>query len=137
MRRAAFSLTGYGFDAELRNQVYDLVAATAEPIPRCSALPGLKLAQTCQQIRAEYLPTCRKAEVSINWNDVSRYLEIMDIGMSAGAIGRQQEPSTMNIIINGDDPVMDIRKEAGDLLHEEVGIEGVPSRLKRAKNELV
>jgi len=37
-------------------------------------LPCLTLAHACRQLRAEYLPICRKAPVTIEWSDVPRYL---------------------------------------------------------------
>ncbi|KAJ8114093.1 hypothetical protein OPT61_g3947 [Boeremia exigua] len=78
----------------MRNKIYDF-ATHATNAGRCCVVPCLALAQSCRQIRCEYRPLCLKADVAIDWKDVSSYLntffpshngEVANIKLAPGRI---------------------------------------------------
>lgn len=60
----------------MRNRIYQY-AATKLATEKFCFLPSLSLAQTCRDIRAEYLPICLKAPVELEWDDVPDYLTLI------------------------------------------------------------
>jgi hypothetical protein len=85
---------------ELRNRIYDFAATKADS-DRCCVLPGLALALTCRQLRAEYLPICRQALVTIDWNDVPRYFNAWYPSVAGQLQNIELAPPSITILVTG------------------------------------
>jgi hypothetical protein len=83
---------------ELRNRTYDF-AATKDGGERCCVLPCLSLAQSCRQLRTEYMPICRKAPVTIDWKHVPAYFDTFYPTVHGKVQNVELAPLTMTIIV--------------------------------------
>ena len=83
---------------ELRNRIYDY-ASTKQPDERCSILPCIALAQSCQQLRTEYLPICFKADVTIDWKNLPRYIDRFYPTVGGEIQHIEQAPMKINILL--------------------------------------
>jgi hypothetical protein len=86
--------------SELRNSIYDF-AATKSADDTCCVLPCNSLAHICRQVRAEYLPICCKAPVTIKWNDVSRYLDTIYPSIAGLMQNVEHAPVSLTILVTG------------------------------------
>lgn len=98
----------------MRNHVYEDVS-TKSADDRCCVLPCLALAHVCQQLRAEYLPICCKAPVTIFWKDLPRYLDI-HASISSTVYNTESAPSTITIYANAYERRLDSELVSVDIL---------------------
>jgi hypothetical protein len=66
-------------------------------------LPCLALAQSCLQLRREYLPICRTAPVTIDWADVPGYMETFYPTSGSTVQHIHHAPRSITIAIRMDD----------------------------------
>lgn len=85
--------------SEIRNHIYGLVTSSTVD-ERCSVVPGLALAHTCQQIRDEYRPMCLRADVTIDWRDVPTYFNLFFPTRNGVTANIEFAPERMTIFNN-------------------------------------
>jgi hypothetical protein len=76
-------------------------------------LPYISLAQVNRQIRAEYLPICMQAQVTIAWRDLPNYINTFYPTAKGQLKNLEQAPSAITIIADydkkdGDNVVIDV-----------------------------
>ncbi|KAF1931296.1 uncharacterized protein M421DRAFT_417942 [Didymella exigua CBS 183.55] len=87
------------FPPEIRNRIYTFATY---PISgeRCLVAPCMALVRTCKQICHEYRPICMKADVTIDWRDVPRYLLKYYTSHDGTSAHTDLAPARMTIITN-------------------------------------
>lgn len=88
-------------ETELRNRVYDIVAAlSVTEGKQCTLLPTLALAWCPRQLRAEYLPICKQAEGRVGWSKVTAYLNTFYPSIESETEGVEHAPAKLWIILD-------------------------------------